>query len=189
METLRIHLILMILAMTLGCTENEEKKDVIMDEGGIIVSQWEQVWADEFDGEAIDESQWNKLRWRPGWVNNEQQAYTDRDTNLYLDDGYLVIQGLTEPGYYGTDYTGTAYNADYTSGRVNTDDKVSWTYGRFDIRAKLPKGNGSWPAIWMLGENIASVGWPSCGEIDIMEHVGFDNGVIHDQSIQKIITI
>ena len=104
----------MMLTMTLGCTENEEKKDGIIDEGGIIVSQWEQVWADEFDGEAIDESHWNKLRWRPGWVNNEQQAYTNRDTNLYLDNGYLVIQGLTEPGYYGTDYTGTAYNADYT---------------------------------------------------------------------------
>jgi len=62
---------------------------------------------------------------------------------------------------------------------MNTDDKVSWTYGRFDIRAKLPKGKGSWPAIWMLGENISTVGWPNCGEIDIMEHVGFDDGRIH----------
>ena len=87
----RIHLILMLLAITLSCTE-DEKKDSIIDEGSIEISQWEQVWADEFDGETIDESQWNKLRWRPGWVNNEQQAYTDRDTNLYLEDGYLVIQ-------------------------------------------------------------------------------------------------
>ena len=179
MRIARVHLILMILTITLGCTEDEEQNDGIFDQDEIEVSQWKQVWADEFDGETIDESQWNKLRWRPGWVNNEQQAYTDRDTNLYLEDGYLVIQGLTEPGYYGTDYTGTADNADYTSGRVNTDDKVSWTYGRFAIRAKLPKGNGSLPAIWMLGENISSVGWPNCWEIDIMEHVGFDGGRIH----------
>ena len=179
MKIIRTHLTLILLATTLGCKEDVEKNDGIIDEEGIEVSQWEQVWADEFDGETIDESKWNKLRWRPGWVNNEQQAYTERDTNLYLDDGNLVIQGLIEPGYYGTDYTGTAYNSDYTSGRMNTDDKISWTYGRFDIRAKLPKGKGSWPAIWMLGENISSVGWPNCGEIDIVEHVGFDDGQIH----------
>ena len=179
MKIIRTHLILMLLATTLGCTEDVEKNDGIIDEEENEVLQWELVWADEFDNEEIDESKWNKLRWRPGWVNNEQQAYTDRDINLYLDDGNLVIQGLIEPGYYGTDYTGTAYNSDYTSGRMNTDDKVSWTYGRFDIRAKLPKGKGSWPAIWMLGENISTVGWPNCGEIDIMEHVGFDDGRIH----------
>jgi len=179
MRIIRIHLILLLLVTTLGCTGDVEKNNGNVDEEGIEISQWEQVWADEFDDEDIDESKWNKLRWRPGWVNNEQQAYTDRDTNLYLDNGNLVIQGLIEPGYYGTDYTGTAYHSDYTSGRINTDDKASWTYGRFDIRAKLPKGKGSWPAIWMLGENISTVGWPNCGEIDIMEHVGFDDGRIH----------
>ena len=179
MRIIRTHLILMLLAITLGCAEDVEKNDGSIDEEENEVSQWELVWADEFDSEEIDGSKWNKLRWRPGWVNNEQQAYTDRDINLYLDDGNLVIQSLIEPGYYGTDYTGTAYNSDYTSGRMNTDDKVSWTYGRFDIRAKLPNGKGSWPAIWMLGENISTVGWPNCGEIDIMEHVGFDDGRIH----------
>ena len=179
MRIIRTHLILMLLVITLGCAEDVEKNDGSIDEEENEVSQWELVWADEFDSEEIDGSKWNKLRWRPGWVNNEQQAYTDRDINLYLDDGNLVIQSLIEPGYYGTDYTGTAYNSDYTSGRMNTDDKVSWTYGRFDIRAKLPKGKGSWPAIWMLGENISTVGWPNCGEIDIMEHVGFDDGRIH----------
>ena len=179
MKIIRTHLILILLATTLGCTGDVEKNDGIINEEENEVLRWEQIWADEFDGEEIDESKWNKLRWRPGWVNNEQQAYTDRGINLYLADGNLVIQGLIEPGYYGTDYTGTAYNSDYTSGRMNTDDKASWTYGRFDIRAKLPKGKGSWPAIWMLGENISTVGWPNCGEIDIMEHVGFDDGRIH----------
>ncbi len=149
------------------------------DENNHTLEGWELVWNDEFDGDAIDDQKWNKLLWRPGWVNNELQAYTDRDTNVFVQDGNLVIQALIEPGFFGTDYTGTSYTADYTSGRLNTAGKGEWTYGRFDTRAKLPKGIGSWPAIWMLGSNISAVGWPHCGEIDIMEHVGFDEGNIH----------
>ena len=141
--------------------------------------RWELVWHDEFDSDAIDEQKWNKLLWKPGWVNNELQAYTDRDTNLFIRDGRLVIRGLIEPGYAGTDHTGTDYNADFTSGRMNTVGLATWTYGRFDIRARVPKGRGSWPAIWMLGANISTAGWPHCGEIDIMEHVGYDDGNIH----------
>ncbi len=149
------------------------------DENNHTLEGWELVWNDEFDGDAIDDQKWNKLLWRPGWVNNELQAYTDRDTNLFVQDDNLVIRALIEPGFFGTDYTGTTYTADYTSGRLNTAGKGEWTYGRFDTRAKLPKGIGSWPAIWMLGSNISAVGWPHCGEIDIMEHVGFDEGNIH----------
>ncbi len=149
------------------------------DENNHTLEGWELVWNDEFDGDAIDDQKWNKLLWRPGWVNNELQAYTDRDTNVFVQDDNLVIRALIEPGFFGTDYTGTSYTADYTSGRLNTAGKGEWTYGRFDTRAKLPKGIGSWPAIWMLGSNISTVGWPHCGEIDIMEHVGFDEGNIH----------
>ena len=144
-----------------------------------VLDAWDLVWSDEFDQSIIDEQKWNKLRWRPGWVNNEEQAYTNRDTNLFIRDGKLVIRALIEPGYVDKDYNGNEYNADFTSGRMNTSGKNSWTYGRFDIRAKLPKGKGSWPAIWMLGNNISFEGWPHCGEIDIMEHVGFDQGNIH----------
>ena len=162
-----------------GCLESDEKSNEIDDGPSNTPLEWEQVWSDEFDGDNLDLSKWNILRWRPGWVNNEQQAYTDRDTNVFLQDGNLVIQGLIEPIYYDTDHTGNQYTANYTSGRINTDDKFSWTYGKFDIRAKLPSGRGSWPAIWMLGESITSIGWPDCGEIDIMEHVGFDDGNIH----------
>ena len=169
--------VILFLMIIFACSDSENKNN--SDDIIIQSSEWEEVWNEEFDGESLDESKWNILRWRPGWVNNELQAYTDRDTNVFIDNGNLVLQGLIEPGYYGTDYTGTEYNADYTSGRINTDDKFQWTYGRFDIRAKLPKGRGSWPAIWMLGENISTVGWPNCGEIDIMEHVGFEDGVIH----------
>ena len=162
-----------------GCLGSDDKNNQVADGPLISTTEWEQVWSDEFDGDELDLSKWNILRWRPRWVNNEEQAYTNRDTNVFLQDGNLVIQGLIEPNYYDTDYNGNQYTANYTSGRVNTDDNFSWTYGRFDIRAKLPSGKGSWPAIWMLGESITSIGWPDCGEIDIMEHVGFDDGNIH----------
>tara|TARA_B100000427_G_scaffold28649_1_gene21073 strand:- start:152 stop:1363 length:1212 start_codon:yes stop_codon:yes gene_type:complete len=165
-----------LIVILINC---ENKKDNSEEISNVDNSEWDLVWFDEFNGSEIDMSKWNKLLWKPGHVNNELQAYTDRDTNIYLDDGHLVIQALIEPGFWGEDYNGEEYNSDYTSGRLNTDNKANWLYGRFDISAKLPQGNGSWPAIWMLGENISSVGWPHCGEIDIMEHVGFDEGNIH----------
>ena len=155
---------------------------IIIEDKDVEIStneNWELVWSDDFDQENIDDQKWTKLRWRPGWVNNEDQAYTNRDTNIFTRDGKLVIRALIEPGYVDNDYTGSEYNADFTSGRLNTAGKHSWVYGKFDIRAKLPNGKGSWPAIWMLGDNISTDGWPHCGEIDIMEHVGYEEGNIH----------
>ena len=132
-----------------GCNDNESNvENVIPEESD---SLWTLIWNDDFNEPTLDNNKWNVLRWRPGWVNNENQAYTDRDTNLYFENGNLVIRALVEPGYYDQDYQGNSYNSDYTSGRINTAGKFSTTYGRFDIRAKLPKGRGSWPAIWMLG--------------------------------------
>ena len=174
---LNIYLLYLLLIL-FSCNEEQSK---YTDQGDIstISKNWELLWSDEFNDEELDLTKWNKLNWKPGWVNNELQAYTDRDTNIFLENGHLVLQGNIEPGYSGTDYVGNNYVADYTSGRVNTDDKFSTTYGRFDIKAKLPAGKGSWPAIWMLGESISSIGWPQCGEIDIMEHVGYDQGLVH----------
>ena len=174
---LNIYLLYLLLIL-FSCNEEQSK---YTDQGDIstLSENWELLWSDEFNDEELDLTKWNKLKWKPGWVNNELQAYTDRDTNIFLENGHLVLQGNIEPGYSGTDYVGNNYVADYTSGRVNTDDKFSTTYGRFDIKAKLPAGKGSWPAIWMLGESISSIGWPQCGEIDIMEHVGYDQGLVH----------
>ena len=129
--------LLLLMIFLTNCQESNESNQ-ISDNSPTTSLEWEQVWGDEFDGDELDLSKWNTLRWRPGWVNNEQQAYTDRDTNVFLQDGNLVIQGLIEPNYSGTDFTGQQYTSNYTSGRINTDDKFSWTYGRFDIRAKLP---------------------------------------------------
>lgn len=125
------------------------------------------VWADEFDGRGLpDSSRW---QYEVGRVrNNEAQYYTrERLENARVEDGTLVIEGRRE-AFEGAEYT----SASLTS-------RASWTYGRFEVRARLPPGRGTWPAIWTLGTNIKDVGWPTCGEIDIMEHVGFDPGRVH----------
>ncbi len=120
------------------------------------------VWADEFDGTSLDPSNWTPEigRGSNGWGNNELQYY--RKENTEVTDGYLVITAKKE----------SFMGADYTSSRLITKDNQSFKYGRIDIRAVLPKGQGIWPALWMLGSNFSTVGWPKCGEIDIMEMVG-----------------
>ncbi len=127
------------------------------------------IWQDEFDGTSLNLADWTFEIWAPYTVNNELQYYTDRSDNLYLSDGALVIEAKEES------YSG----ADYTSARIITANKQSFTYGRVDIRAILPEGQGLWPALWMLGENIFDIGWPACGEIDIMELVGHEPSTVH----------
>jgi beta-glucanase (GH16 family) len=132
---------------------------------------WVLVWSDEFDSPEIDESKWSydigTGDW--GWGNNEQQYYTSNSNNSFIEDGKLIIQALLQN--YG--------GANYTSARMVTRDQGDWTYGRIEIRAKLPGGVGTWPAIWMLPTDWVYGGWPYSGEIDIMEHVGFEPNVIH----------
>lgn len=129
------------------------------------------VWSDEFNTNSIDTNKWNfnigNGDW--GWGNNELQYYTKETANARTEKGYLIIEARKEK----------KEGQNYTSARMRTQGKASWTYGRFEIRAKLPKGMGTWPAIWMLGENIQEVGWPACGEIDIMEEVGKEAEVIN----------
>ena len=129
------------------------------------------VWSDEFDKDGLpDAAKWGYEVGGKGWGNNELQHYTkSRPENARVENGNLIIEARKEP------YEGNAY----TSARLLTKNTATWTYGRFDIRAKIPAGRGTWPAIWMLGQNISSAGWPLCGEIDIMEHVGYDQGVVH----------
>lgn len=121
------------------------------------------AWADEFDGTSLDEKFWNyELGNNNGWGNEELQNYKKENTSV--KDGYLIIQAKNEP----------AGNQSYTSSRLTTQNKYNFKYGRVDIRAALPKGQGLWPALWMLGKNIPQVSWPKCGEIDIMEMIGGD---------------
>ena len=127
------------------------------------------AWADEFNGTEIDLTNWTHELGASGWGNQELQNYTARPVNSYISNGQLVIEARKEN--FG--------GADYTSARMITMGKREFTYGRIDIRAKLPVGQGMWPALWMLGANFTSVGWPHCGEIDIMENVGFEPHTVH----------
>lgn len=122
---------------------------------------WDLVWRDEFNGNSLS-SDWTFEigNGNSGWGNNELQYY--REENTTVANGVLTIEAKNEP----------FNNAVYTSSRIITQGKQSFKYGRIDIRARLPFGQGMWPALWMLGDNISSVGWPRCGEIDIMEIVG-----------------
>ena len=120
------------------------------------------VWEEEFDGSSLDLSVWNYETGASGWGNNESQYYRSGNKNAELDQGFLRITAKEE----------THLGAPYTSARLTTQGKESFQYGRIDIRAKVPYGQGVWPALWMLGDNFGSAGWPTCGEIDIMELIG-----------------
>jgi beta-glucanase (GH16 family) len=123
------------------------------------------VWSDEFDTDgAPNQERWayDLGRGNNGWGNGESQTYTDRPENVVVADGLLTITARRE------NFSG----ANFTSARIKTENKFEFTYGRVDILAKLPSGGGTWPALWMLGEDYATNTWPGCGEIDIMEHVG-----------------
>lgn len=125
------------------------------------------AWADEFQLFALNTTVWNYEQGAGGWGNNELQNYTNSSDNVHVDTGYLHITALHPSG------------TSYTSGRINTQGKKDFTYGRFEIRAKLPEGQGLWPALWMLGSNYLTVGWPRCGEIDMMELLGHEPSVSH----------
>ncbi|WKV11189.1 glycoside hydrolase family 16 protein [Marivirga harenae] len=140
---------------------------------------YELVWQDEFEAEQLSDDYTFEIgTGSNGWGNNESQYY--REENTRLDEGYLVIQAKEE-NFQGREYT---------SSRIITEGKKEFKYGRFDIRARMPYGQGIWPAIWMLGSNFRQVGWPFCGEIDIMEMIGGQgrertvHGTVHWQSNQ-----
>lgn len=138
----------------------------------------EPSWSDEFDGpakSAPDPKKWGFSIGGGGWGNGELQTYTSRRDNSFLDGkGNLVIEARRER-FTGPD----GITRDYTSARLNTAGTFTQLYGRFEARMQLPIGQGLWPAFWMLGDNISSVGWPACGEMDIMENIGSQPSTNH----------
>ena len=127
------------------------------------------IWSDEFETAGTPNStKWTYDIGGSGWGNGEYQYYTSRPENVIVQDGFLKIIAKKE-NYMGKEYT---------SARLISRDLFEFQYGRVEIRAKLPTGGGTWPALWMLGANYTSVGWPSCGEMDIMEHWGSNQNVI-----------
>ena len=126
--------------------------------------EYQQVWSEEFNGTELDLNTWNIEVNGSGGGNKELQYYTDRAENLRVEDGCLVIQARKE------EYN----NRSYTSGRINSRDKAYFKYGKIEARIQFPSGKGTWPAFWMMGNDYGKVGWPKCGEIDIIEHIGRD---------------
>jgi len=148
---------------------------------------WKLVWSDEFNTPGLPDAK--KWTYEVGFIRNrESQYYTKaRKENARVENGMLIIESHKErfknPDYNPSNNSRRRRNsreyADYTSASLTTLGKAHWRYGRIEVRAKLPTGRGTWPAIWMLGTNIKDVGWPRCGEIDIMENVGYDPNRIH----------
>jgi beta-glucanase (GH16 family) len=132
---------------------------------------WNIAWHDEFDGAELDRTNWIFDIGGNGWGNQESEAYTDRPENVRLENGMLVIEAREEPGMIAGQH--------YSSARIKTQDLHAWQYGRIEARIKIPNGQGIWPAFWMLGDNINQVGWPACGEIDILEYIGKEPDRIH----------
>jgi len=150
------------------------KKNPIETEEEIPVPEgWRLVWNDEFKGPSIDSGKWEFEVNGRGGGNNELQYYTDRIENAFIENGALVLQALKEQ------YTGTDGTRSYTSARIKTKNKGDWKYGRFDIRARLPFGQGVWPAIWMMPTDAVYGSWPASGEIDIMEELGHEPNKVY----------
>jgi beta-glucanase (GH16 family) len=164
-----------ILSENISCKKDDSNPVANKNPNDTIPSPpgWTLVWNDEFNGTSIDKTKWEHEVNGDGGGNNELQYYTDFAENSYVKDGVLTIQARKE-NYQGKEYT---------SARMRTKYKGDWTYGRFEIKAKLPFGQGMWPAIWMLPTDWAYGGWPTSGEIDIMEMLGQETtkiyGTIH----------
>ncbi len=160
------------IATKAGMTDSAVSTAAYTINTGTQSGSWKLVWNDEFNGAAgtgVDLSKWTYEVGGGGFGNNELEYYTDRTNNVYMEQDpadannrFLVIKAQQEN--FG--------NRNYTSGRIKTQGKYSFTYGKVEMRAKLPQGQGIWPAFWMLGDNIDTVSWPNSGEVDIMEFVG-----------------
>jgi beta-glucanase (GH16 family) len=132
---------------------------------------WHVVWSDEFNGAAgtaPDATKWTYDLGGGGWGNQELEVYTDRRDNSFQDgEGHLVIRAIKDA------------SGGYTSARIKTQGKFAIRYGKIEARIKIPFGQGMWPAFWMLGDDLDTVGWPKCGEIDVMENIGKEPAIVH----------
>lgn len=162
-----------------------------LSENKIHQPNWQLFWSDEFNGNQLDETVWSKVH-HGNPDNGEIQFYTPREENIKVSDGTLKLIARKETYTGQGPWMNTPVTRSYTSGKVESQGKLTFQYGKIEARMKIPRGKGTWPAFWMLGENLfdANVGWPKCGEIDIMEHgQDFDNlgAAIHTEKYNHTI--
>lgn len=163
----KIFLLILIGHILAACTQPllpAQATPITLPEG------WDLIWHDEFDSTSIDTSNWTYDLGGGGWGNGEMQVYTNEPENARLEKGLLVIEARKDILDSG--------GVQFTSARLKTQGLQTFQYGRIEARIKVPTGKGFWPAFWMLGENFPVVGWPDCGEIDIMEYVGREPDLI-----------
>jgi beta-glucanase (GH16 family) len=158
-----------IVSLLVGCKKDDNPAAPVASADSTALTGWTLLWHDEFNVSTIDPATWNFEVNGDGGGNNELQYYTREARNAFVEDGTLVIQALKE------EYLGKHY----TSARMTTAHKKDWLYGRVDVRAKLPRGKGLWPAIWMMPTDGFYGGWPASGEIDIMELLGQEPGKVY----------
>tara|TARA_X000001036_G_scaffold413840_1_gene428500 strand:- start:1761 stop:2642 length:882 start_codon:yes stop_codon:yes gene_type:complete len=166
---------LFLIAFLISCAETNDTVEENNINNEWDIEGWNLVWQDEFNRDSLDLTKWSPETGGHGWGNNELQYYTDSDSNSYVENGNLVLKAEVVPQGIGSS-KGLRY---YSSARLRTYGKGDWKYGRIEVKAKVASGQGIWPAIWMLPTDWLFGGWPSSGEIDIMEHVGYDLGVVH----------
>ncbi len=163
---------LSILALYISCQKIQENESSILNAPKYVIDDSAPIWADEFNYNGLpDPAKWGYDIGGHGWGNQEKQYYTKDAKNARVENGVLIIEALKEK----------FENNDYTSARLVTKGKGDFLYGRFEFKAKLPKGRGTWPAGWMLAteKSYGANYWPDNGEIDIIEHVGFDQDRVH----------
>ena len=172
MQRLRLFpLIVLILVLSWIGSEHSRAQQPTTPPGYVL------AWSDEFngtDGSLPDPKKWIIETGGGGWGNNELETYTNRTQNVHIQNENLVITSIKET-FKGAD----GITRPYTSARIKTAALFEQKYGRFEARIKIPQGQGMWPAFWMLGNDIGKVGWPNCGEIDIMENIGKEPGMVH----------
>ena len=168
-----------VLACCLGCGCSADRLPIPTAPPPPSPAGWTLVWSDEFsgpDGSAPDLSKWTYDTGGKGWGNTELECYTNRLQNAQINRGNLVITAQQENAPFVCSDGSTN---SYTSARLKTQGLFSQAYGRFEARIKVSAGQGMWPAFWMLGKDITTAGWPTCGEIDIMENIGKEPGTVH----------
>ena len=163
------HFIFVLIATSLlSCSD---KDDTITDPNQNLEFEYQLVWSDEFNGTTVNKNNWSFVIWDAGRVNNEWQKYVESSENYKIDNGKLHITATK---------IGENQSGGYASTRLISKSKQEFKYARIEFKANMPEGRGTWPALWMLGSNHDEVGWPDCGEIDILEYVGYQPNRVHN---------